>query len=344
VKQAHYWTIGEALLIDSRRPRHASALATAGAIVGAATIAIAGGTVVPEVGAPALALLLGAGLRPLLTVDAEARRVVQFASKRVLQAAIVLLGGTFGLGRVLEIGRSSAPVMLGTLTVALIAAAVLGRALRIAPRLTTLIGVGTSICGASAIGAVSGVVAASEAEIAYAISTIFVFNVVAVLIFPLIGHALSLSQHAFGVWAGTAVNDTSSVVAAATTFGHTAGSVAVVTKLARTTMIVPIVLALAVRQARTTAAPERAHVWRALPFFLVWFVAASALNTAGLVPGSAVHALSHTASILIAIALAAIGLSTSPQAIRRTGFRPLLLGAVLWLVVAVTGLALQGPL
>ena len=337
--------MGEAVLIDSGQPRHpGSALAAAGAVVGAATMAIAAGTLAPEVGAPALALVIGAALRPLLTFDAAARRVVQFASKRVLQAAIVLLGGTFGLGRVLQIGGSSAPVMLGTLAAGLVSAVVLGRALRIGPRLTTLVGVGTSICGASAIGAVSGVVAASEAEIAYAVSTIFVFNIVAVLIFPLIGHALSLSQHAFGVWAGTAVNDTSSVVAAAYTYGHTAGSVAVVTKLARTTMIVPIVLGLAVRQARTTAAAERGRVWRALPFFLVWFVTASALNTVGLVPGSAVHALSHTASILIAVALAAIGLSTSPHALRRAGFRPLFLGALLWVVVAVTSLALQGAL
>lgn len=335
----HDGTISQVLLIDSRNPgRHGAALAAAGAIAGAAVIATAGGALVPEVGAPAIALVVGAAVRPLLTLDAGARRAVHFASKRVLQAAIVLFGGTFGLGRVLQIGRSSAPVMLGTLAVALVAALALGRALRIGPRLTTLIGVGTSICGASAIGAVSGVVAASEAEIAYAISTIFVFNVVAVLIFPLIGHALALSQHAFGVWAGTAVNDTSSVVAAAYTYGHSAGSVAVVTKLARTTMIVPVVLGLAVRQARTTT------VWRAFPFFLVWFVAASTVNTAGLVPAVAVSALSHTASLLIAVALAAVGLSTSPQAIRRAGYRPLLLGAALWIVVAVTGLALQGAL
>lgn len=292
-------------------------------------------------GAPAFALVLGAAARPLVTFDAPAQRVVRFASKRVLQVAIVLLGGTFGLGRVVRIGGSTAPLMLGTLVIALVAAAVLGRVLRIPGRLTTLVGVGTAICGASAIGAVSGVVEASEAEIAYAISTIFVFNVVAVLTYPLIGHALSLSQHAFGVWAGTAVNDTSSVVAAAYTYGHAAGSVAVVTKLARTTMIVPVALGLAALRARSAGGVSRASLRRALPLFLLWFLAASAVNTAGLVPAGLSHALGGAATVLIAVALAAIGMSTSPGRLRRAGVRPLLLGALLWAIVGVTGLALQ---
>lgn len=181
---------------------------------------------------------------------------------------------------------------------------------------------------------------ATEAEIAYAIATIFIFNVVAVVLYPGIGHALSLSQHAFGLWAGTAVNDTSSVVAAATTYGHTAAGVAVVTKLARTTMIVPIVLVLAARRAGTNPGARGG----AIPWFLLWFLAASTLRTTGLVPTQASGALTQAAAILIAIALAAVGLSTSPSAIRRTGVRPLLLGACVWAVVAVGGLLLQRAL
>jgi uncharacterized integral membrane protein (TIGR00698 family) len=259
----------------------------------------------------------------------------------VLQAAIVLLGATFGLTQVAHVGGSSLPLMLGTLAAALVAAWLGGRALGVESRLRTLIGVGTAICGASAIGAVSGVVGAAESEIAYAISTIFVFNVIAVVLYPAIGHLLSLSQHSFGLWAGTAVNDTSSVVATGYTYGSAAGQVAVVTKLARTTMIIPIVLALALAGARRTRGAARTPLWRLLPMFLVWFLVASALNTAGVVNARMATGAAHAATLLIAVALAAIGLSTDLGTLRRTGIRPLALGTLLWAVVGVSGLVLQ---
>lgn len=312
-----------------------------GAVAGCTGAGIALAIAVPEIGAPALALLLGAAVRPLMPLDATSQRLVRLTSKRVLQWAIVCLGGTFGLGTVVEIGGASLPLMLGTLGAALIFAAVFGRVLRVGSTLTTLIGVGTAICGASAIGAVSGVVEATEAEIAYSIATIFVFNIVAVVAYPAIGHAVSLSQHAFGLWTGTAVNDTSSVVAAASAYGHAATNVAVVTKLARTTMIVPIVLVLAARRAATNRAMR---VGAALPWFLLWFLSASALRTAGLVPSEASGVLTHAAAFLITVALAAVGLSASVGTIRRTGFRPLVLGACVWAVVATGGLLLQRAL
>ncbi len=299
------------------------------------------GRVLPSVGAPALGLLLGMGLRLRYTPSGSGSRLVRIASRDVLQLAIVLLGATFSLGRVVSVGRGSLPLMLGTLAAALLAAAVIGRMLRVEPTLRTLVGVGTAICGASAIGAVSGVLAATEAEIAYAIATIFVFNVVAVVLYPPLGHLLGLGQHAFGLWAGTAVNDTSSVVAAAYTYGHAAGQVAVVTKLARTTMIVPIVLFLAARRAGSVDGAPRRPLRRLLPAFLVWFLVASALNTADLIDSGLASALARTATVLIAVALSAIGLSTHVGELRRTGVRPLVLGAALWAVVGVTGLVLQ---
>jgi uncharacterized integral membrane protein (TIGR00698 family) len=309
----------------------------------AATVAAAEllGGVVPLLGAPALALLVGMGLRLRLELGQAGLRVMRFASRYVLQLAIVLLGATFGLGDAARIGRSTLPLMLGTLAAALVAAWLIGRALRIDGTMTTLVGVGTAICGASAIGAVSGIVAATEAEIAYAVSTIFLFNVVAVVLYPPVGHLLGLGQHAFGVWAGTAVNDTSSVVAAGYAFGHTAGNVAVVTKLARTTMIVPIAVGLAAYQARRRGTGARRPVRKLVPTFLLWFVVASTAHSAGLVQPSLAHGLSRLAAVLIAIALAAIGLSTRLADLRRTGARPLLLGTALWAVVGVSGLLLQ---
>ena len=133
--------------------------------------------------------------------------------------------------RWLRPGQSSLPVLLGTLAVALLGARLLGRALSIDNDLRTLIGVGTGICGASAIAATDAVISASEADVSYAITTIFTFNVIAVLTFPTIGRLLSLSPHSFGLWAGTAVNDMSSVVAASSIFGRGATSFAVVVKL-----------------------------------------------------------------------------------------------------------------
>jgi uncharacterized integral membrane protein (TIGR00698 family) len=317
-----------------------------GASVIAAIVAAAFalGHLVPAVGAPALALVLGMLLRLFYQPSLAARRLLAFGSRTVLQAAIVVLGATFSLGTVVSIGKNSLPLMLGTLAAALIAAWLVGRALRVEPRLQTLIGVGTAICGASAISAVSGVIAATESEIAYSISTIFIFNVIAVLLYPTIGHLLGLSQHAFGLWAGTAVNDTSSVVAAAYTYGHTAGGVAVVTKLARTTMIIPIVLALAARQARGGAGSRGRRAWRLVPPFLTLFLIASALNTAGAFGAGLDADLTHAATTLITVALASIGLSTRLTELRRTGLRPLALGAVLWAVVGFTSLALQGAL
>lgn len=310
-----------------------------------ATVAVAEplGSLLPFIGAPALALLIGMSLRSRYTPAAAARPLFAFASSTVLKVAVVLLGATFGLSQVVHIGRTSLPLMLGTLAVALVAARFVGRALGVKGNLQTLVGVGTAICGASAIGAVSGVIGAAESEIAYAISTIFVFNVIAVVLYPALGHMLSLSQHGFGLWAGTAINDTSSVVAAAYTYGHTAGNVAVVTKLARTTMIIPIVLGLAAIHARRMSVQQR-PLWRLVPAFLIWFLLASALNTAGLIDPGFASALAHGATLLITIALGAIGLSTRFSELRRTGVRPLLLGAILRAVVGVTGLFLQGVL
>src|SRR5262249_14126874 len=193
---------------------------------------------------------------------------LKYASSFLLQCSVVLLGTGLSLREALRVGITSLPVMLGTLAVCLGAAWLYGRLLGVVGNLRTLIGVGTGICGASAIAAVSPVIEASSAEIAYAVSTIFVFNIAAVLIFPVIGHALGMSQHSFGLFAGTAVNDTSSVVATATTYGSGAAGYAVVVKLVRTLMIIPICVVLGwLTQRRTAlaAAPGAAAGDEAVP-------------------------------------------------------------------------------
>ncbi len=313
-----------------------------------ATVATVLGDRIPVVGAPVFAVL-GGITAALVRPPAERERPgVGFAAKTVLKASIVVLGTGLSFHEVLTVGGASLPVLLGTLAVALLGAVVIGRALGVARDLRTLIGVGTGICGASAIAATDGIISASEADISYAIATIFTFNVAAVLTFPTIGHALGLSPDAFGLWAGTAVNDLSSVVASSTIFGHGAASYAVVVKLTRTLMIIPIALGLSawrthtLRKSATACELEVTTGFRhVVPVFIGWFLVAVALNTIGLVPTSWHQALSAIAECMITMALGAIGLSTRLRDIRSAGLRPVTLGAVLWVLVAATSFALE---
>jgi len=313
-------------------------------VAGCATLL---GGLAPVVGAPVFAVLAGIAIAVIRKPSARLRPGIAFASKKVLQGSIVLMGLGLSLGQVLSTGARSMPVLLGTLAAALIMAWVAGQLMGLRGNLRTLIGVGTAICGASAIAATDAVIGADEADVSYAIATIFTFNVVAVLLFPALGHVLGFSQHAFGLWAGTAINDLSSVVAAATIYGHAAASYGVIVKLTRTLAIIPICLGLAAvrgwrgQDATEGSAARRIEVRRIVPVFIVAFVAAVAINTIGLVPVAWHHGLSDLSTWMITAALAAIGLSTDVHHIRQAGFRPLALGAVLWVTVALTSLGLQ---
>ncbi|HTZ43302.1 MAG TPA: putative sulfate exporter family transporter [Jatrophihabitans sp.] len=310
------------------------------ACLGIAAVATPLGRLVPVVGSPVIAIVLGV----LLAVGVPVGRLrpgAAVAAGPALQLSVVLLGTGLSLTQVARTGVSSLPVLLGTLAVALGGARLAGRVLGVRGDRRTLIGVGTGICGASAIAAVTAVIGAAEVDVAYAVATIFTFNVAAVLLYPALGHLLGLSQHAFGLWAGTAINDTSSVVAAATSYGRAAGSYGVVVKLTRSLMIVPICLWLGIRSGRG-AGERRALPWRRMfPPFLVGFLLASLLDTAGTVPAGWHGGLTATSTFLITAALAGIGLGTRPAALRAAGVRPLLLGGLLWVAVGASSLLLQ---
>ncbi len=331
----------------ARRLAPGLALAT-----GIAVVATVIGRFLPVVGAPVSGVVLGAVIGMVRRPADSLKPGITTASKFVLQLAVVLLGAQLSLAEVARVGVESLPVMLGTLVICLLAAWGVGRLLGVVGNLRTLIGVGTGICGASAIAAVTPVIGAVSVEVAYAVSTIFLFNVAAVIVFPIVGHALGMSQHAFGLFAGTAVNDTSSVVAAASTYGTQAANFAVVVKLVRTLMIIPIVLGLAWLVGRRSAAavpvegaaPTRwsfRRVWKLVPWFLTGFVIAAAVNSTGILPGPVHPAISTVAAFLITVALSAIGLSTDIAGFRRAGFRPLVLGLVLWVVVTGSSLGLM---
>lgn len=321
-----------------RATRTAPGLLVAGLVAAVATVA---GTFVPLVGGPVFGIVLGA-LTGAVVPGCRGERFAAgyaVAGRTVLQLAIVVLGAGLSLRQVWAVGVGSLPVMLGTLAVALGGAWLLGRLLGVRGDTQTLIGVGTGICGASAIAATSAVIKPKQADIAYAVGTIFTFNIAAVLLFPPLGHLLGMSPHAFGLWAGTAINDTSSVVAASFAYGGDAGTYGVVVKLTRTLTLVPVVIVLAVLSAR---GQEVRLPWRRIvPVFLLGFLATATLATVGVIPASWHAPLSAVATFLITTALAGIGLSLRLADMRAAGARPLLLGGLLWVAVAASSLGLQ---
>ncbi|KRA25459.1 hypothetical protein ASD65_14295 [Microbacterium sp. Root61] len=308
------------------------------AIAAVATII---GRLVPVVGSALPAVVIGVTIAVVRRPASRLGAGIAFSARFLLQCAVVLLGFQLSLQSILEVGLESLPVMLSSLAVCLLAAWGIGRMLGVAERLRTLIGVGTGICGASAIAAVAPVIGAASAEVSYAVSTIFLFNILAIAVFPAIGHLLHMDPHAFGLFAGTAVNDTSSVVAVASMYGAAALGFAVVVKLVRTLMIVPISVGLAVVEARKGATPQRltpGRVVKLVPWFLVGFLVVAVANSFVDLPGGARDVLVEGSVFLIATALAGIGLSTDLRAVRRAGWRPLLLGAILWVLVMGTSL------
>lgn len=334
--------------------------------VGIAVVATVIGHFIPLVGGPVSGIVLGVAIAAIIKPGERLRPGMKTASKFVLQLSVVVLGSRLSLAQIAQVGVESLPVMLGTLVVCLVAAWLIGRWLGIVGNMRTLIGVGTGICGASAIAAVTPVIGAVGIDVAYAISTIFLFNITAVLVFPIVGHLLGLSQHAFGLFAGTAVNDMSSVVAAATTYGAAATNYAVVVKLVRTLMIIPISLGLAAWAGRRIKAIEqrgeaagvdagasqddvsavpvprrRVNVFHLVPWFLIGFILVAAVNSVGIIPASIHPGLSAVSVFLITVALSAIGLSTDLAGFRRAGAKPLILGAGLWIIVSLTSLGLQ---
>jgi uncharacterized integral membrane protein (TIGR00698 family) len=311
--------------------------------VGIAVVALMLGKQLPLIGGPVIGIVLGILVRNTVAPGGTYTPGIQFAGKQVLQWSIIALGFGLSLDQVAKTGLESLSVTLVTMTVAFLTAWLLGRALKVQDKLKILIGVGTAICGGSAIAAVTPIIKPDEHDTAFAISTIFLFNLVAVLLFPLLGHVLHLSDMGFGLWAGTAINDTSSVVAAGYSFSKQAGDYATIVKLTRATLIIPICLILAFATAwkQKKQGATDFSLARIFPWFILWFLVASGVRTAGLVPVAIQPALHVAAEFLIIVALTAIGLSANLRKMASTGARPILLGLGVWAAVAVSSLVVQ---
>jgi uncharacterized integral membrane protein (TIGR00698 family) len=308
-----------------------------------ALVALALGKAAPLIGGPVFGIVLGIVVRNTVAPGAAYTPGIQFAGKQVLQWSIIALGFGLSLDQVAKTGLESLSVTLVTMTVAFLAAWLLGRWLKVHDKLKILIGVGTAICGGSAIAAVTPIIKPDEHDTAFAISTIFLFNLVAVLLFPLLGHLLHLSDLGFGLWAGTAINDTSSVVAAGYSFSKQAGDYATIVKLTRATLIIPICLILAFATAwkQKKQGATDFSLARIFPWFILWFLVASGVRTAGLVSVAIQPALHMAAEFLIIVALTAIGLSANLRKMASTGARPILLGLGVWAAVSVSSLLVQ---
>ena len=302
-------------------------------------------TVGKLIGGPVFAILLGMILafwkRPS-AMDAG----ITFCSKKILQYSIIFIGFGMNIRTVLATGGQSLAVMLCTIAASLLTAFLMGRVLKVPGNTATLIGVGTSICGGSAIAATAPVIEADDREVAYSISTIFLFNILAVFIFPALGRVFHMTDTGFGIWAGTAINDTSSVVAAGFTFSDAAGELATIVKLTRTLMIIPITLALTVhrtwkRKQQGTAAASNYSIVKIFPWFVLGFLLTAILNSTGWIPSAASSWLNELGKFGIMVAMAGIGLNTNLKSLVKNGVRPIALGLCCWFVVAVVSLVVQ---
>ena len=305
------------------------------------------GHLLPVVGGPVFAILLGMVITLFLKSRDTLQPGITFTSKKILQYAVILLGFDMNLTDILSKGRQSLPIILSTISTSLIIAFVVCRLMKIPSRISTLIGVGSSICGGSAIAATAPVIGADDEEIAQAISVIFLFNVAAALIFPTLGSMLGLSNEGFGLFAGTAINDTSSVTAAATAWDGIHGSntldSAAIVKLTRTLAIIPITLVLAFIRTQKEAGQTANHVSlkKIFPYFVLFFLLASVVTTVFSLPASVTGPLKDLSKFFIIMAMAAIGLNTNLVKLVKTGGKPIFMGMCCWIGIALVSLGMQ---
>jgi len=315
----------------------------------------------PIIGGAVIAILIGMVIALFWdNKGTKAQEGIKFTSKYILQLAVVLLGFGMDLGVVVKTGKQSFPIIICTISTSLLIAFILHKALKVKGNTATLVGVGSSICGGSAIAATAPVVDAKEEEVAQAISVIFFFNVLAALFFPTLGKLIGFdtgSGEAFGIFAGTAVNDTSSVTATASTWdsmwnlGSQTLDKAVTVKLTRTLMIIPITLVLSIIRAKKAKKNgEQTNGFslkRAFPMFILYFVLASIITTLAIhfgVSANVFAPLKELSKFCIIMAMAAIGLNSNVVKLVKTGGKPLVIGASCWLGITVVSLLLQNLL
>jgi len=313
------------------------------------------GIIFPIIGGPVIAILLGMIITIFIKNKSKFESGIKFTSKKILQYAVILLGFGLNLSVILKTGKQSFPIIIGTITTSLIISFVLHKAMHIPSKISTLVGVGSSICGGSAIAATAPVIDADDEEVAQAISVIFFFNILAAVLFPAFGAWLGFSKTSgepFGIFAGTAINDTSSVTAAASTWDsmYNLSSAtldkAVTVKLTRTLAIIPITIVLAFIRTRKSKITDGVKIdfKKSFPIFILYFLIASIITTIATgvgVPSYIFAPFKDLSKFFIILAMAAIGLNTDIIKLVKTGGKSIFMGFCCWIGITTVSLLMQ---
>lgn len=306
------------------------------------------------IGSAVIAMFIGMIINYFAKPNALIATGLKFTSKKVLKFAIILLGLSLNIKTILTVGSQSLLVMIFTLLTCFGGGYFIGRALGLNWKLSNLISAGTGICGGSAIAAIAPTIEADDNDIAYAMSATFLFDMAMIILFPIMGQAMGMSDQAFGIWAGTAVNDTSSVVATGYAFSEGAGDYATMVKLTRTLAIIPTVIVFAFVQLRLKRKEMLAanvaggkelkakfSIAKIFPWFILGFLAMSVVASIFTIPDAVVSGTKSASKFLMVCALAAIGLNTSFKDMKKSGIRPMLHGFIISALVVVVALLVE---
>lgn len=303
------------------------------------------GIVIPDsiLGRTLIALILGMLLNPLSSRFDAFDKGINWTSKKILRAGIILSGITLSFSQVIQAGRYALILMAFTLTTAFGVGQLCKRGFKINRKLANLLSVSTAICGGTAVATLGPTIKAKNRDIAYAISATFIFDIITVIAFPWIGRLLGLSDTGYGLWIGTAVNDTSSVVAAGYAFSDAAGSLATIVKLTRTLFIVPIVLIFSWIYAKKEpdSGCDKVSIRRIFPWFILGFLAVVGIRSLGFLPAAVVTKISSVSKFCMAMALASIGLGTSFKEVGSVGIKPMIAGVIIDVSVVIVSLLAQ---
>ena len=302
---------------------------------------------IPLLGSSVIAILIGAFARHSPLYSQLNQKIVKFISSYLLKTGIVLLGFNLSLRIILEVGAEIFIILIAVVLVSLLTSLLLSKLFKFEWKLSLLLGIGTSICGGSAIAATAPILEAKDEDIAVSITTMFVFSMLALLVLPTIGASLGYTKQLYGILAGSAVNDTASVVATAFAWSDEAGNIATLVKLVRTLLIVPLTIGMIYykfyqqrKQAETKVAISWTQIRQTIPMFVVFFVLAVLFSSIVTLPPAVTSLLSQTSKIFMTIALVAIGLGVHIEQIKKAGLKPILLGGLTWLAVLVTSVSL----